>query len=343
MEYKMGNQIRTHRLRCNMTQEKLAETLHVTAQAVSKWENGTSYPDVSLLPELSAALGVTMDELFETSFDAHLRRIERMLENEPHLPAESYDYAERRLKEGCFDAEYRGKCLTMLAELNNHRAQMYRDYAAEYAKQALELEPEKKDNHSAFSEATATAGALGDWCVTNHSAIITYYKQFVKKNPRYLSGYLWLMDNLIADGRLAEAKETLEAMREVKETYHYLLYKGWILRYEQGWEAADDCWEKMVTEYPSDWCVWCSRADTYAKRAEYDKAIADYQKAAALQEKPRFTDCYDSIAQICILQGDKAAAAQAYKQVVKILREEWDMQEGETVLGYLQNIAELEA
>ena len=32
----------------------------------------------------------------------------------------------------------------------------------------------------------------------------------------------------------------------------------------------------------------------------------------------------------------------AYRQVVKILREEWDMQEGETVLGYLQNIAELE-
>lgn len=87
---------------------------------------------------------------------------------------------------------------------------------------------------------------------------------------------------------------------------------------------------------------WCSRADTYAKRAEYDKAIADYQKAAALQEKPRFTDCYDSIAQICILQGDNAGAADAYRQVVKILREEWDMQEGETILGYLQNIAQLE-
>ena len=83
--------------------------------------------------------------------------------------------------------------------------------------------------------------------------------------------------------------------------------------------------------------------DTYAKRAQYDKAIADYQKAALLQEKPRYTDCYDSIAQICILQGNYSAAAEAYRQVVKILREEWDMQEGETVLGYFQNIAQLEA
>ena len=99
----------------------------------------------------------------------------------------------------------------------------------------------------------------------------------------------------------------------------------------------------MVRRYPGDWHVWFSRADTYAKRAQYDKAVADYQKAALLQEKPRYTDCYDSIAQISILQGDRAAAAEAYRQVVEILREEWDMQEGETVQGYLQNIAQLEA
>lgn len=340
MENHMGKQIRAHRLRGNMTQEKLAETLHVTSQAVSKWENGTSYPDVSLLPELSAALGVTLDELFETNFGTHLRRIERMLENERELSSEAYDYAEQRLKEGCLEAEYRGRCLTMLAELNNHRAEMYRSHAADYAKQALEIEPEKHDNHSAFAQ--ASGGALADWCVTNHSRMISWYEQFVKKNPRYLPGYLWLLDNLLADGRLDEAREALEQMREVKETYHYLLYKGWLLRYAKGWDAADACWNQMVTDYPDDWHVWCSRADTYAMRTQYDKAISDYQKAASLQERPRFTDCYDSIAQLCILQGDKAAAAEAYRQVVKILREEWDMQEGETVLGYLQNIAELE-
>ena len=47
-----------------MTQEKLAEALCVTAQAVSKWENGVSYPDIMLLPELSSLLGITVDSLF---------------------------------------------------------------------------------------------------------------------------------------------------------------------------------------------------------------------------------------------------------------------------------------
>lgn len=42
MENQIGKQIRVNRLRCNMTQEKLAEVLNVTPQAVSKWENGVS-------------------------------------------------------------------------------------------------------------------------------------------------------------------------------------------------------------------------------------------------------------------------------------------------------------
>ena len=62
MENNIGRQIRIHRLHCSMTQEKLAELLCVTPQAVSKWENGASYPDITLLPELSAALGIKIDE-----------------------------------------------------------------------------------------------------------------------------------------------------------------------------------------------------------------------------------------------------------------------------------------
>ena len=57
MTENMGKQIRAGRQRSSLTQEKLAETLGVTPQAVSKWERGESLPDIALLPELSAALG----------------------------------------------------------------------------------------------------------------------------------------------------------------------------------------------------------------------------------------------------------------------------------------------
>lgn len=48
-----------------MTQKELASLLAVTDKAVSKWERGLSFPDVTLLPALARALGVTMEELLE--------------------------------------------------------------------------------------------------------------------------------------------------------------------------------------------------------------------------------------------------------------------------------------
>ena len=47
----------------NMTQLQLAEKLHVSPQAVSKWETGNGCPDVGLLPELSEIFGVSMPQL----------------------------------------------------------------------------------------------------------------------------------------------------------------------------------------------------------------------------------------------------------------------------------------
>ena len=46
-----------------MTQRQVAEILHISPQAVSRWERGIGYPDVSLLPELSALYGVAAERL----------------------------------------------------------------------------------------------------------------------------------------------------------------------------------------------------------------------------------------------------------------------------------------
>ena len=60
----IGSNIRTFRLKNELTQEQLAEKLGVTFQAVSKWETNANTPDIALLPELAKALGVMIDDLF---------------------------------------------------------------------------------------------------------------------------------------------------------------------------------------------------------------------------------------------------------------------------------------
>ncbi len=52
-----------HRKRLGLTQDQLAEKLGVTAQAVSKWENDLSCPDITMLPKLAQIFGVTTDAL----------------------------------------------------------------------------------------------------------------------------------------------------------------------------------------------------------------------------------------------------------------------------------------
>lgn len=63
MNETIGNRIAKFRKAKGMTQEDLANQLGVSSQAVSKWENDASCPDISLLPQLCKVLGVTTDEL----------------------------------------------------------------------------------------------------------------------------------------------------------------------------------------------------------------------------------------------------------------------------------------
>ena len=63
MEQTLGKRIAQHRKRLNLTQDALAEQLGITAQAVSKWENDQSCPDINMLPRLSEIFGITTDEL----------------------------------------------------------------------------------------------------------------------------------------------------------------------------------------------------------------------------------------------------------------------------------------
>ncbi len=63
MNITLGKKISDYRKALGLTQDQLAEKMNVSPQAVSKWENDISCPDISLLPKLAALFGITVDEL----------------------------------------------------------------------------------------------------------------------------------------------------------------------------------------------------------------------------------------------------------------------------------------
>ncbi len=69
MNETFGQRFQRLRKSAGLTQEEVATKLNITPQAVSKWENDVSAPDISVLTELSEILHVTLDELLGKAVD----------------------------------------------------------------------------------------------------------------------------------------------------------------------------------------------------------------------------------------------------------------------------------
>ena len=63
MQETFGVRFQRFRKAKNLTQEDIANKFNISPQAVSKWENDISYPDITILSDLSELLGVSLDEL----------------------------------------------------------------------------------------------------------------------------------------------------------------------------------------------------------------------------------------------------------------------------------------
>ncbi len=102
--------LRRLRLAKNLTQEQAAEAFGVSAQSVSRWECGTTLPDVTMLPKIAETYCVSIDDLYRetsTAYDNYAQRLgsiyEATLKPEDFLPAE-LEYR-KLLKSGAYTTE----------------------------------------------------------------------------------------------------------------------------------------------------------------------------------------------------------------------------------------------
>ena len=73
MNMDIGGTIKKLRTDRNVTQEEVAEYLDISFQAVSKWETGTTMPDITLMPKIADFFGVRIDDLFSVDHEDELQ------------------------------------------------------------------------------------------------------------------------------------------------------------------------------------------------------------------------------------------------------------------------------
>lgn len=323
----MGKEIRRLRTDRGITQEALAAALNVSPQTVSKWECGCSMPDVKMLPEIAVYFGITIDQLFAMTPEQQMERIENHIYSSGRFGEAEERQIEQQMHAFAEDPKYEGQAKTLLTKLYNHQAEQYRLLATACGKEAVLKTGGDRD---AVSElANAWGSYMPDWNVRNHHALIEWFGDYCRSNPENRAALMWLMDNLIDDRRLSEARMWLEKLDTIDNTFRTVMYRYMIALAGGENNEAEDQLRKLEAMKEQEWCWAVTLGDIYTQRQEYDKAIEWYRKGQEIQPSPKYVDSAASIAHICEIRKDKAGAIAAYREVLHLLKEEWGIISGE--------------
>ena len=324
----IGNKIKQLRLSAGLTQEQLANLLDISAQAISKWETGTTMPDITLLPLLSTEFGVTIDDLFDLSSEQKLQRIERRMDLEEEFTQATFHEYEEYLKNLEGEHHDRRKVLSLLAHLYHHRMESDAKKVSKYAREAITIAPELKDCQWLLQK--AEGACTWDWNIGNHSSVIDFYKSVIKcdtVSPKTPMPYYEVMDNLIADHRTSEAKEYLEEYKKLPAHKPFLvpIYEAYIALAEYNEEKADEIMSEALLKFSDNDGFLFESAQYHVRKCNYERAISFYELSwkAGENKKPRYTDALDGIATIYTIIGKKDKAIETYERMIECIKDEW--------------------
>ena len=324
----IGNKIKQLRLKAGFTQEQLGTRLGISAQSISKWETGTTMPDISLLPLLSSELGVTIDEIFNLTADQKLQRLERRLDIEEEFSDAVFSEYEFFLKNILDEADDKRKIMSLLAHLYHHRMESDSRKVSKYARKAILMAPEIKECQWLLQK--SEGANLWDWNCSNHTDIIEFYKQVIENDevsPKTPLPYYEIMDNLIADHRTKEAEKYWEIVQTLPAHRPFLtpVYKAYIALSEYDVKKADGIMETALQDFEDHSGFLFEKAQYHARKCEYEDAISYYERSWELEkgQKPRFTDALQGIAVVYEILGNNYKALETYDRIIACLKYEW--------------------
>lgn len=324
----IGNKIKQLRYKSGLTQEQLALKLGVSAQSVSKWETAVTMPDITLLPILAGEFGVSIDELFDLTADQKLHRIEKRIEAEEELAPDVFREYEEILQNELSENGDSVTILSLLANLYHHRMESDAKKVSRYAREAIRLQPEKKDCQWFLN--MAEGQCAWDWNIYEHSSIIDFYKDVIKNDkvaPATPLPYYYLIDNLISDCRTKEAREYLTKMQTLPAHNPVLafVYSAHIALAEHDENTADGIIEEGFKRFDGNSTFLFEAAQYYARKCNYERAIMLYEQFWRAEEskKPRYTDALYAVAKIYGIMGEKEKLLATYDRIIESLKTEW--------------------
>jgi pentatricopeptide repeat protein len=268
----IGKNIKALRESLGLTQEQLAEKLHISYQAVSKWETSQNVPDTMMLPAISKIFGVTIDELFREkreNYDNLAGKLAAIYEDtkrkEDFLQA---DLAYNRL---FTEGKYTARDLYTYGYINWFYAWNCFHIAEENFNRAMELAGD--ENNRIYRDALARMIDLkGD--MKQSQQMIDKLKTMHEERPDSSFHRNMLISAYITDRQIDKAEKMVdEALSSGQEEWFLYQTKGDFLQSRNLLQEALTCFEKA-------WIIDCETyCDTLYSFVCIYKQLGDKEKA----------------------------------------------------------------
>lgn len=295
--------IKKFRVAKKFTQEEVAEKLSVTAQTVSRWECGTTLPDVLMLPEIARLYGVIVDDLFKKqsiAYENYAERLSALYE----ISKDPEDFLRCRLE---YQKLMRSGELSMYGKFDYGWLHMEMMYYCK--KEALKWYDE------VLSDKTQ------------------------KNSLPYRRAASLRQGMLFSFGKGDEVLK--ERQREMDEAHGELDEREWILLieaygYAEQYERALSVCQEAIKRFPDSWEICICAGIICSDMEKHEEAIAYYKKAGEIgtcfcDEKYLIASCYRKLKKF-------NEAYKVYLEIAEIHRKNGYDVEAEQALEYAKEI-----
>ncbi len=277
--------LRRFRQHKNLTQEQAAVALGVNAQTVSRWECGTTLPDVMMLPEIAKLYGATVDDFYKKNSPVYRNYADRLSSvYEKTRDPEDFMRCRAEYLKLMKESEPTIADMWNFAIIHHFMLSYCRNTAMEWYDKAKASDP-KEDEHS-YYRARDCRGALmkviGRW-----DEYIAEQEKIVSENP----------DN---------PRELCLLLGAYYE--------------EKSYEKAYDCFMKSRERFPDDWMVYIYGGDICEALGKDEEALRYWDRAGELGTY--FHEELYSYASYYYDKGEYEKSYGIYMELASILREE---------------------
>lgn len=266
-----GENLRRLRVAKNYTQEQAAQLLNISSKSLSRWECGTTMPDVMSLPEIARLYCITIDDLYQEQAEAYENYAQRLASvYEETRDLRDFYNAEREFDKLLKSGNYTMNDLRLYGILYQYHMNFCKDMALRLFERGLALGEENAPEvyHQIERQRILLRSQVG-WNEKN----IEEQMAKLKEHPQDYNCHLNMLAAYCCAGDNEKALEVFQnAKKKFADQSLLFVYGGDLYKTLGRYEEAFACWDKVLELDPEVTDAMWSKGFCYEELGEYQKA-----------------------------------------------------------------------